>query len=88
MRPMPIEIQRTRASACGLGPRRSQVATKARPTTLRNDSMESTSHPVASTIFASTSEMPSAVPAKIPGASGNTLPGAKGEGTGANRAKR
>ena len=70
MMPIAIETQRTRASAVGLRPKRSQLATKARPTTLRNDSMVSTSQPVASTSFASTSDMPSAVPAATPGASG------------------
>src|ERR1700735_2442702 len=71
MMPMPIEIQRTRGVAVGLLPKRSQVATKMRPTTLRNDSMESTSPPSRSTIFDNTSETPSARPAAIPGKSGS-----------------
>src|SRR5277367_3421970 len=69
MTPMANEIQRTRASAVGFLPKRSQVATKIRPTTLRNDSTESTSAPDPKTIFDRTSEIPSNVPAAIPGAS-------------------
>ena len=71
MMPTPSEIERTRVSAFGLAPMRSHAAMSARPMTLRNDSIVSTSQPLARTIFASTSDMPSAVPAAIPGASGN-----------------
>src|ERR1700747_2933842 len=67
--PTIIEMTRTWTLALGRRPKRNQVATKARPTRLRNDNIETTSMPLTNTIFASTSEMPSEVPAAIPGAS-------------------
>jgi len=51
---------------------------KARPITLRNDSMVSTSQCDAATIFTSTSDMPSTAAAAIPGAEAKTRRKAKG----------
>src|ERR1041385_2818793 len=69
MIPTTIEMTRTWVLAAACRPNRNQVATKARPTRLRNDNIDTTSTPPSRTIFASTSEMPSEVPAAIPGAS-------------------
>ena len=77
--PIPIEIQRTRASAgTGSPPKRSQAAMKASPITLRNDSMVSTSQCDAATILTSTSEAPSTAAAAIPGAEAKRKRKAKG----------
>jgi hypothetical protein len=65
---MAIEIQRTRALAAGLGPNRNHADIKANPTTLRKDSIVSTSQRDAIMILASTSDTPSATAAVNPGA--------------------
>ena len=65
---MAIEIQRTRASAAAFGPARSHTDMKASPTTLRKDSIVSTSQRDAIMILASTSDTPSAIAAANPGA--------------------
>src|SRR6516164_5184132 len=69
MIPTTVETTRTWTLAVGRRPKRNQLATKARPARLRNDSIETTSTPPVNMNFASTSEMPSEVPAAIPGAS-------------------
>ncbi len=66
--PIPSDIQRTRAVTGGRGPSRSHSVIKPRPTTLRNDSMVSTSQCAAMMILASMSDTPSAIAAASPGA--------------------
>jgi hypothetical protein len=69
---MAIEIHRTRALAAGFGQNRSHADMNASPTTLRNDSIVSTSQRDAMMILARTSEMPSARAAASPGAEEKT----------------
>src|SRR5271155_564001 len=70
MTPTPIAIQCAPASALGFDPTRSHIAMKARPTTLRNDSIVSTSQSAARTSFARTSDRPSAIAAAMRGLAG------------------
>ena len=75
---MPIDIRRTRAfTGDGFGPSRSHTVIKASPTTLRNNSMVSTSQCDAMMILASTSATPSENAAASPGATEKTKREAK-----------